>query len=625
MSDSGVDTRGADSTITRPRTAWSETEVIVDRTVFASAALLLMVGAALGLSYVECSDGFQDNPVLEGGRTELEFADVNNDGDIDIISIGDHGNPYVNTDEHGVMVWFGDGRDNWSLFQYGEFGYGGIAVGDVNGDGKLDIGYGMHHNYSGVDLGDDMLEVALGDGSGQSWTAWDDSLIPGDSVWGMFSTDFADVNNDGRLDVGSTSFGYGVGLRVFLNNGDGTWYQSFGTPESINSTMEFYFRDVNRDGNADIICATAGPAVYFGDGAGGFTPGDTGLPQSDYGLAGISPGDVDNDGGADVAFANDSGGVEVWVWNDLTHRWADFSGSLPTSGSFEATQLCDMNADGFVDLCAIGGGHVKVWLGDGQGDWAEATDITTATPGYYSAFRTGADFDHNGFPDIAFIADEGSWPSDHNVAHAFKESTPYDSLSVFPVFPRGGEKFANGSVQFIDWWSADSLFAQNPMYDVRLELSTTGPSGPWQDIYVGLLNNGRFQWTIPESVNSPDCYVRYSVRRFDLIPPVTVTALTPRAFTIGDTAPGVAENLTPQSAVSQTGPTIVHDVLFLPGALSYKPQAASLMDATGRKVMDLRPGANDVRALAPGVYFIRGPKTEDGRPDAAVRKIILTQ
>jgi hypothetical protein len=50
-----------------------------------------------------------------------------------------------------------------------------------------------------------------------------------------------------------------------------------------------------------------------------------------------------------------------------------------------------------------------------------------------------------------------------------------------------------------------------------------------------------------------------------------------------------------------------------------------LFDACGRKVLDLQPGANDVRGLAPGVYFVRGPKTEDGRPDAAVRKIILTE
>ncbi|MCX6844596.1 MAG: VCBS repeat-containing protein [candidate division WOR-3 bacterium] len=595
------------------------------RAVVVAAAVLLVGGLALGqLGYVECSTGFQGDPVLDGGRTELEFADINNDGNIDILSIGDHGNPHVNTDEHGVMVWFGDGYGNWSVFQYGEFGYGGIAVGDVNGDGHWDIGYGMHHNYSGVDLGDDMLEVALGDGTGQTWTAWDDSLVPGGSVWGMFSTDFADVDNDGDLDIGSTSFGYGVGLRVFLNQGDGTWSQSFGTPESVNSNMEFYFRDVNRDGNADIISATGGPAVYFGDGAGGFTPGDTGLPQSDYGLSGLSPGDVDNDGGCDVAFANDGGGVEVWTFDDTASRWQSFSGTLPTTGEFEGTQLCDMNADGFVDVCALGGGHTKVWLGNGQGNWTEAADITTPSPGYYSAFRTGADFDHNGYPDIVLITEEGSWPSYHNVAHAFRETSAAESLTMFPVFPRGGEKFANGSVQFIDWWSAAHPVHGDSAGYMKLELSTTGPSGPWQDICVGVLNNGRFQWKVPDWVRSSDCYIRYFAIWFYTFPPETAIAITPRAFTIGDTVLGVAESRKPQASSPKPGATVVRGVLVLGVGSSTSPSTSILLDIGGRKVLDLKPGANDVSRLSPGVYFVRqvsGLKREA----SSVTKVVLTR
>jgi hypothetical protein len=593
-----------------------ETEVTMNRFAFALAAALLAAGTASGLSYVECSNGFQNNPVLEGGRTELELADINNDGNIDILSIGDHGSPYINTQEHGVMVWFGDGNGNWTLYQTGDFGYGGIAVGDVNRDGKWDIGYGMHHNYSSSDLGDDMLEVALGDGTGQNWTPWDDSLVPGGSVWGMFATDFGDIDNDGDLDVGSSSFGSGVGLRVFLNNGDGSWRQTFGLGDNTNSQMEFYFRDVNRDGNADIIHAAAGPAVYFGDGAGGFTPGDSGLLQTDYGLTGISPGDVDSDGGADVAFANDNGGVEVRVYNDSTRQWVNFSGSLPTTGDFEATQLCDMNADGFLDVCASGGGHTKVWLGDGQGNWTEAADITTPD-GSCEALRTGADFDHNGYPDLAFVAREGSWPSDYNRAHAFKEASAAESLTIFPVFPRGGEKFANGSVQFIDWWSATQVPESTRL---RLELSITGRSGPWQQIADSLPNAGRFQWLVPDSIKSGDCFIRYTVSR----PGGSVGGLTPHAFAIGDTMPGVQESRKPQAASRKLRASIVRGVLNLRSAVYNLQSEITLMDAAGRKVLDLKPGANDVRALVPGVYFVRGE--ERGAGDIGpISKVVVTR
>ena len=48
---------------------------------------------------------------------------------------------------------------------------------------------------------------------------------------------------------------------------------------------------------------------------------------------------------------------------------------------------------------------------------------------------------------------------------------------------------------------------------------------------------------------------------------------------------------------------------------------AGLQDISGRKVMDLHPGANDVRALAPGVYFVRAV----GREPSAVTKVIISE
>ena len=89
---------------------------------------------------------------------------------------------------------------------------------------------------------------------------------------------------------------------------------------------------------------------------------------------------------------------------------------------------------------------------------------------------------------------------------------------------------------------------------------------------------------------------------------------------------GIAENPDAEGRTANRLPTVVRGVLFVPVASDRQPQAASrLLDVSGRKVLDLKPGANNVRALAPGVYFVRGPKTEDGRPDATVRKVVLTE
>jgi parallel beta-helix repeat protein len=52
-------------------------------------------------------------------------------------------------------------------------------------------------------------------------------------------------------------------------------------------------------------------------------------------------------------------------------------------------------------------------------------------------------------------------------------------------------------------------------------------------------------------------------------------------------------------------------------------EAGVLLDISGRQVMALQPGLNDIRHVAPGVYFVRRLETDDGRPREAVRKVIV--
>ncbi len=56
---------------------------------------------------------------------------------------------------------------------------------------------------------------------------------------------------------------------------------------------------------------------------------------------------------------------------------------------------------------------------------------------------------------------------------------------------------------------------------------------------------------------------------------------------------------------SLAGPTIVGNILNLPFAPCNWQSPIALLDATGRKVLDLRPGPNDISGLAAGVYLVR--------------------
>jgi large repetitive protein len=67
--------------------------------------------------------------------------------------------------------------------------------------------------------------------------------------------------------------------------------------------------------------------------------------------------------------------------------------------------------------------------------------------------------------------------------------------------------------------------------------------------------------------------------------------------------------------------TVVRGVLFLGDRTRTETVSRTvLLDSSGRKVMDLRPGANDVRALAPGVYFVRDAADEGGTRKVVVQR-----
>jgi YVTN family beta-propeller protein len=77
-------------------------------------------------------------------------------------------------------------------------------------------------------------------------------------------------------------------------------------------------------------------------------------------------------------------------------------------------------------------------------------------------------------------------------------------------------------------------------------------------------------------------------------------------YVIGAGAGAVAEpRVTSGSPRPAPVATVARGVLFLPRSLG--PSIPSvLLDISGRKVLDLHSGANDVSRLAPGVYFVRG-------------------
>jgi hypothetical protein len=92
---------------------------------------------------------------------------------------------------------------------------------------------------------------------------------------------------------------------------------------------------------------------------------------------------------------------------------------------------------------------------------------------------------------------------------------------------------------------------------------------------------------------------------------------------------GIEDHHKQRLAAEIPKPTIVCGMLELPRDMTGQngdcpsgggPVPALLLDVTGSKVMDLRLGLNDIRNLAPGIYFVR---TAGSGERSAVRKVVV--
>src|SRR5438093_2063503 len=356
--------------------------------------------------------------LVSGRRSGIAVGDWNGDGKLDIATVNDS----------NVSTMLGDGTGRFGTLRQFPAGVGPIQIVtadfslNTNGtnDGILDLAV--------VNNGSNTIQIFRGDGTGvftltRTLTT---GVGPNAMTVGQFNTDT-------RLDVAVANYGADT-VGVFLANA------TVGFVTQVTRTTGLGPRslataDLNKDGKLDLIVgqakiSNAGEvAVMIGDGLGVFTvqPLVHTSPKPNV----LITGDFNRDGNVDVAAVSLTGDSMSILQNVGTALFVDASKITLPSGAFPSgVGVADFNGDGKRDVVSPNESlnSISLSLGDGQCGFGPVnfSNVTGATP----IAIVVADFNRDGCPDLVI-------PTNYDNNLSYLQSNCAGGFAANSVLPAG--------------------------------------------------------------------------------------------------------------------------------------------------------------------------------------------
>ena len=363
-------------------------------------------------------------------------GDVDGDGDVDFVSTGpDFAWHYRNRGDGTFEV---QGR---ALRLRDAHALAGPALGDVDGDGDLDLFVGA---ADGAPF--HMFENRLHEAD-SGFVDVAPEAIGALTALNTPAATFYDYDRDGFLDLVMAHWGAerepGEDTEtLWRNDGDGTFTSRSLTagvatafaPHGVDWSLTPSFADIDGDGDGDLVVAADSweSRVLLNDGDGTFT--DV-TPDADFDqqVRASALGDYDNDGDIDWYVAADRGRL---FRNDGSGLF-DATGADIGSASAAAACAADFDGDGWLDIAQVGEAGVGFLHNTGDGSGFRERNVTGSTsPGRALAcFDADGDFD----VDLVVVGQDGV------VAHYRNDSEPGNRALIVRLDGADGNRFGVGA------------------------------------------------------------------------------------------------------------------------------------------------------------------------------------
>jgi hypothetical protein len=357
--------------------------------------------------------GYPGSPSLSvgnastGSPVSVAVGDLDGDGEIDLVS--------ANQSTNNVTVFLQGAPGVFPAAPSAVLGGPGltdgpvsVAVGDVDGDGRLDIAC--------ADETGNNLTVFLQSSSGGFGATPTFTLAGAGSPLQPTHVELADVNDDGTLDLVSCNGGNDISIFVFQAD-TGTFASQpivIGQNGSLSSPSSIAVGDADGDGHVDLAASnSAGNDVSVFQQVGGasyaITPADLVLGDAitSTNPGGIAVVDLDGDGDLDIVTANE-GGNSLSIFEQLSPSIfgsspAQVLGSATDTPGPRAVAAADLDGDGRMDLVSANraGGTLAIFHQLGSGGFSASPDVVLGggTLGAPTSIAVG-DLDGDGRPDL---------------------------------------------------------------------------------------------------------------------------------------------------------------------------------------------------------------------------------